>query len=173
MLDKFIKHTAASMVAAGLAMVSLAQANDMEIAHTAYTAGQIDIRYAKIALEKSSNAEVIAFAETMLRDHTAVNDAALGLLNKLGASPVDNDTSRALLAQSDKKAAELESLDGSAFDKAYAENELAYHQFVNDTVENAFIPAVENAEFKELLRTALKTFKVHEGHAERMVKRVQ
>ena len=169
-----------SLIAALAALSSIATAcagddgpTDMQIAHIAYTAGEIDMRYAEIALRKTQNHDVREFAELMLRDHKAVNDAALDLLNKLGATPEDNPTSQSLLEQADAKAAELEALSGPAFDRAYAENELAYHQFVNDTVENTFIPAADNAEFKELLGVALKTFKAHEKHAEMMVEAVQ
>ena len=52
---------------------SPADLNDLEIAHVAYTADNIDIRYAHLALAISSNPKVRAFAETMIRDHTAVN----------------------------------------------------------------------------------------------------
>ena len=61
---------------------------DAQIAHVAYTAGQLDIEAAKQALERSRNAEVRAFAETMVRDHAAVNDQALALVKKLGITPV-------------------------------------------------------------------------------------
>lgn len=143
--------------------------NDMQIAHTAYTAGLIDIRYAHLALAISDNENVRNFAETMLRDHKAVNDAALDLLNKLQATPEANATSESLMQQAAKKRAELIALSGVDFDKAYAANELAYHQFVNATVENTFIPSAKNEAFKALLGVALKTFKTHEEHAEALV----
>ncbi len=146
--------------------------NDMQIAHIAYVAGQIDIQYAEIAMKRSHNADVRAFAETMLRDHKSVNDAALALLEKLGATPEDNPTSKSLLASAAAKRAELKALKGAAFDRAYAANELSYHQFVNKTVEGTFIPAAQNAEFKDLLGVALATFKVHESHAEKLVKKL-
>ncbi|MBB5517957.1 DUF4142 domain-containing protein [Amphiplicatus metriothermophilus] len=147
--------------------------SDLEIAHIAYTAGEIDIRYAHLALALSDNPAVRGFAETMIRDHSAVNDAALGLLDKLGAKARDNPTSRSLLKQAAEKRAELKALSGAAFDRAYAENELAYHQFVNKTVEEVFIPAADNEEFKALLGTALKTFKIHQAHAERLVEQTR
>lgn len=56
--------------------------NDAQIAHIAYTAGQIDIKAAELALQKSKNKEVRAFAEDMVRDHKAVNEKALGLVKK-------------------------------------------------------------------------------------------
>lgn len=143
--------------------------NDLEIAHVAYTADNIDIRYAKIALEKTQNEAVRNFAETMIRDHTAVNEQALALLDKLGAEAQDNFLSQQLNENADKIAAELESLDGAAFDERYAENELAYHQAVNQLVGDVFIPNIENEEVKALFEAGHEIFLVHEGHAEMMV----
>ena len=177
-----IKRTLAAPLIAAALIVAACQnpahseadaPNDLQIAHTAYTAGAIDIRYAHLALAISDDLKVREFAELMLRDHAAVNEAALDLLARLEAAPEDNATSQTLLAQAADKRAELAGLTGSAFDLAYAENELAYHQFVNDTVENAFIPAAQNAEFKELLGVALATFQAHEGHAEMMVEELK
>ena len=67
--------------------------NDAQIAHIAYTAGQLDIAAAKQALAKTHNKEVRSFAEEMVRDHTAVNNQALALVKKLGVTPQDNPTS--------------------------------------------------------------------------------
>lgn len=143
--------------------------NDLEIAHIAFNAGQIDIRYAHLAMAISENAAVREFAQTMIRDHTAVNERAVALLRRLNATPQDNATSQQLLQQAAQLRTELRGLDGAAFDRRYAQNELAYHQFVNRAVETQFIPAVQNAELRELLRGALEIFKRHEQHAARMV----
>lgn len=166
--------TAAAILAAAIAPAAANAGeggpNDLEIAHIAYTAGEIDIGYAEIAVAKTANKDVRAFADTMLRDHKAVNEAAGALLAKLGAAPQDNATSQTLLKGAEAKRAELAALKGAAFDRAYAENELAYHRFVNKTLEETLIPATDNAELKALLESGLKTFRVHEGHAEALVK---
>jgi hypothetical protein len=67
----------------------------------------------------------------MERDHKAVNEKALALVKKLGVTPEDNDTSKALSKQAADKRAELAKLNGKAFDKAYIDNEVAYHKAVN------------------------------------------
>jgi putative membrane protein len=143
--------------------------NDLEVAHAAYTADVIDIEYAKIALAKTHNAEVKTFAELMIRDHTAVNEGAGALLAKLNAKAQDNAFSKALAEGAEKKKAELNALNGAAFDKAYAANELAYHQTVNKIVGETWIPNIKTPELKAFLQQALATFKVHEGHAGHMV----
>ena len=77
---------------------SASELNDLQIAHVAYTADNIDIRYAHLALALSENPEVHQFAKTMIRDHEAVNEQALALLQKLNVSPQDNFLSQKLQA---------------------------------------------------------------------------
>jgi putative membrane protein len=143
-----------------------AKLTDPQIAHNAYTAGQLDIEAAKQALKKSKNKEVRAFAEDMVKDHSAVNKQALALVKKLKVKPQDNPTSQALTKQANAKRAELAKLKGAAFDKAYVDNEVAYHKAVDSALETQLIPSASNAELKSLLQTGLKIFQGHEQHAE-------
>ena len=148
---------------------SPADLDDLEIAHVAYTADNIDIRYAYLALAKSKNPAVLQFAQTMVNDHTAVNDKALALLKKLKASPKDNFLSKQLNEQADKTVKEISCLTGKAFDEAYAKNELAYHKAVNGLVGKTFIPNLKNPEVKALFQEAFAIFQAHEKNAEKMV----
>ena len=148
------------------APAQVAKPTDPQIAHIAYTAGQIDIDAAKQALKKSKNKEVRAFADDMVKDHAAVNKQALALVRKLKVTPQDNPTSQALSKQAAAKRAELEKLNGAAFDKAYVDNEVAYHKTVNSALETRLIPSAQNGELKSLLQTGLKIFQGHEQHAE-------
>jgi putative membrane protein len=145
-----------------------AKLTDPQIAHIAYTADQIDIRAAQQALKKSKNKDVRAFASDMVRDHTAVNKKALALVKKLKVKPEDNDTSRQLSKQASDKRAELSKLNGAVFDKAYVDNEVAYHKTVNDALQNTLIPSASNQELKDLLTTGLKIFQGHQQHAEQV-----
>jgi putative membrane protein len=125
------------------------------------------------ATSLSENDAVRDFAQTMIRDHTAVNDAAGTLIAELNVTPQDNNLSRALVAGAADKRAELSGLSGISFDCAYATNELGYHQIVNQTIAETFLPVVTVAPLKDLLTDALATFKQHEGHAESMVAGLQ
>jgi putative membrane protein len=139
---------------------------DPQIAHIAYTAGQIDIAAAEQAIGKSKTQAIVDFAKQMEADHKAVNDQALALVKKLGVTPEDNPTSQALSKQAADKLTELGKLDGAAFDKAYIDNEVAYHQAVNGALSTLLIPSAQNAELKALLETGLKLFTEHQHHAE-------
>jgi putative membrane protein len=166
MLTRLTTAVAVTCMLSGAAMAQAAKPTDPQIAHIAYTAGQIDIDAAKQALQKSKNKEVRAFAEDMVRDHEAVNKQALDLVKKLKVKPEDNATSKALSKAAKDKKAELAKLDGAAFDKAYVQNEVAYHKTVNGALEKTLIPSANNADLKSLLQTGLKVFQGHEQHAE-------
>ncbi len=157
---------AAFSLLGGAALAQGAKPTDPQIAHIAYTAGVIDIAAAKQALTKSSNKDVKAFAEDMVRDHEAVNKQALDLVKKLKVTPEDNDTSKTLSKNAAAKLDELGKLNGAAFDKAYVANEVAYHKAVDSALETTLIPSASNAELKSLLQTGLKIFQGHEQHAE-------
>lgn len=144
--------------------------SDAEIASVAVTANQIDIEYAQIAKKKSKNSDVLKFAETMAKDHQAVIDQAVALVTKLGVTPKDNATTKSFLAGAVKTKAMLNSKKGSAFDKAYIDNEVAYHKAAIIEVENVLIADATNSELKSLLQSALPLFKTHLAHAEMVQK---
>ena len=144
MLSKLAAAAAVLALSCASATAEDAKPNDAQIAHIAYTADQIDINAAELALQKSKNKEVRDFAENMVRDHKAVNDQALALVKKLHVTPQDNDTSKALVKQAESKRAELEKLSGAKFDKAYADNEVAYHKTVDNALETILIPDATN-----------------------------
>ena len=143
---------------------------DPQIAHIAVTANQIDVNYAAIAKEKSKNKEVLRFAETMASDHAGVIKKATDLAKKLGVTPEDNATSKSLKEQEAKTSKYLRSLSGAAFDKAYIDNEVAYHKAVIGTVKNTLVPATKNAELKDLLVSIEPVLASHLEHAEMVSK---
>ena len=143
---------------------------DPQIAHIAYTAGNIDIAAGKQALAKSHNKTVRAFAQEMVRDHAAVNAKALALVKKLHVTPEANPTSAALTKQADATLAKLAKLKGAAYDRAYIDNEVAYHKTVNGALADTLIPSAKNAELKSLLETGLTLFREHQHHAEQVAK---
>lgn len=150
-----------------------AQPSDPQIAHIAYTAGQLDIEAADQALAKSTNAEVRAFAETMKRDHAAVNEQALALVKKLNVTPEANATSTALTEAAARERERLSGLSGMAFDRAYIDNEVSFHRTVNEALRGTLIPGARNAELKALLERGLALFQEHQAHAEQLARHVR
>ena len=142
--------------------------NDAQIAMIAVIADNVDIDAGKLAAQKASSKEVKEFAETMVRDHTAVNGKATALVKKLGVTPEDSDTSKSLKADGDKMLAKLKGMSGAEFDKAYVDNEVAYHEKVIGAVTTVLIPNTKNAELKSLLESAGPIFTSHLDHAKQL-----
>lgn len=146
--------------------------SDAEIASVAVVANQNDIDFANIAIKKSKDAEVINFAKTMIGDHQAVIDMAVALVTKLKVTPKDNAVSKQYLADAKKTKKMLQSKSAKKFDKAYVDNEVAYHKAVIAAVETVLIPQAQNEELKALLEKALPILETHLHHAEMVQKQI-
>ena len=155
-------------LAAGLFVATAAHAqgiNDAQIASIVVTANQVDVDAGKLAQSKATNAEVKKFAAQMIADHEGVNKQAVELATKLKVTPQDNDTSKALKAGGDQNIAKLKTLSGSAFDKAYVDQEVTYHQAVLDAIDTTLIPGASNAELKALIVKVRPAIAAHLEHA--------
>ena len=152
--------------ALGVAPGAFAQSiNDAQIAHIVVTANQVDVDAGKLAAKMGSHAEVKTFAARMVADHEGVNTQAVALATKLKVTPQDNDTSQALKAGGDKNVATLKTLRGAAFDKAYVDQEVAYHAAVLDAIDKTLIPNASNAELKALIVKVRPAIAAHLEHA--------
>jgi putative membrane protein len=165
-------RVAGSIVAAIVAAVTLntpAQAQavptDPQIVGIVVAANQIDIDYAKLALAKSKTKQVRDFAQQMVSDHSALQKSVFALGAKLKVTPAESDTSTALKAQAKEMTGKLKAARGKAFDMAYIDNEITYHQAVIDAVNKVLIPNAQNAELKSALSGAVPLFQGHLEHA--------
>jgi putative membrane protein len=145
--------------------ISAQTVSDAQIASIVVTANQVDIDAGKLAATKATNPEVKKFGRQMVTDHTGVNKQATALVTKLKVTPEDNSTSQSLRAGGDKNIANLKSLSGAAFDRAYIDNEVTYHQAVIDAIDKTLVPSAQNAELKALLVKVRPAFVSHLEHA--------
>ena len=142
--------------------------NDAQIAHIVVTANTVDIDAGKLADSKSANADVKAFGKLMVTDHTGVNKSATELVTKLKVTPEDNPTSQALKKGGEENVAKLKTLSGAAFDKAYIDHEVAYHEQVLSAVDKTLVPNAKNAELKALIIKVRPAFEAHLAHAKEL-----
>lgn len=141
---------------------------DPQIASIVVTANQVDIDAGTLAKSRAANAEVRRFAQLMITDHTGVNNSATELVTRLKVAPEGNPTSQSLKAGGEKNLANLKSLKGAAFDKAYIDHEVEYHQHVLDAVDKTLIPSARNEELKALLVKVRPAFVAHLEHAKHL-----
>ena len=141
---------------------------DAQIASIVVTANQGDIDAGKLAESKASHADVKKFAHQMVTDHTGVNKQATELVTKLKVTPQDNPTSQSLKMGGEKNVAHLKTLSGTAFDKAYIDQEVAYHEAVLKAVDTTLIPSAQHADLKALLVKVRPAFVAHLEHAKQV-----
>jgi len=158
----------AAALLASAAFASSQAVNDAQIASIVVTANQVDIDAGKLASAKAQSAEVKAFGRQMVTDHSGVNTQATELVTKLKVTPEDNPTSQNLKAGGDENLSKLRSLKGAAFDRAYIDHEVAYHQAVLDAVDKTLIPNAKNEELKALLVKVRPAFVAHLEHAKQI-----
>jgi putative membrane protein len=149
----------------GTATPSGAALTDAQIAAIAVAANKVDIEAAQAAKKKTKNAQVKKFASDMIRDHTSANKQAAALVKKLGVTPEESDASRSLAQGGKDNLDHLRPLKGKAFDRAYAEHEVTYHQQVLGALDDKLIPEARNAELKSLLESVRAVVAQHLDHA--------
>ena len=156
------------ILAGGLALAPAAHAqsiNDAQIASIVVTANQVDADAGKLAQRMATNPEVKKFAAQMVADHEGVNKQAVALATKLKVTPQDNDTSKALKTGGEQNIAKLKTLSGAAFDRAYIDQEVAYHQAVLDAIDKTLVPSAKNQELKDLIVKVRPAIAAHLDHA--------
>ena len=152
-----------------LASGASAQAvNDAQIAAIVVTANQVDIDAGKLAASMGSSSEVKKFGKDMVKDHTGVNKSAVELVTKLKVTPEDNPTAMSLKKGGMDNVDSLKTMTGKAFDKAYIDHEVAYHEQVIEAMDKVLIPGATNEELKALLVKVRPAFVGHLAHAKHL-----
>jgi putative membrane protein len=120
-----------------------------------------DIETSEVAKKKSKNKDVLAFADMMIKDHTAVRKLGRDLVAKLKVTPTPPGADFPLAVDHADIMKKLNSLSGAAFDKAYIDHEVTYHQAVIDAVTKTLLPATKNQEVKDLENKVAPNFVAH------------
>jgi len=119
-----------------------------------------DVETASLGEKKGTTKEVRDLAAMFARDHANVRQQGRDLAKKLGVTPTPP---KDFAMAKDHAAAmkKLEGLSGKAFDKAFLEHEVAFHKAVIDAVTTTLLPALKNAEVKDLVTKVAPAFQAH------------
>jgi putative membrane protein len=144
-------------VAAPLRAQTLSDANIVAIFDAANTA---DIETGALAAARSQNPEVRQLGQSFVDAHQSVRQQGRDLARKLGVTPV--------LPAGDQGAGEhaaalasLKAKKGAAFDRAFLDHEIAFHQAVIDAVTTTLLPAIQNSDLKALVVKVAPAFSGH------------
>jgi len=123
-------------------------------------ANTADIETGRLAAERGHSKEVRDFGAMLVRDHQQVRQQGRDLAKKLGVTPTPPANDRGV---TDHAAAmkRLRALRGAAFDHAFLVHEVAFHQAVIDAIQTTLLPAIKNAELKQLVVTVAPAFQAH------------
>jgi len=124
------------------------------------SANTFDIEASQLALQKSKNADVRKLATQFMNDHKTVRQQGRDLAKKLNVTPTP-PASSPLGQQHAAAMADLNGKTGADFDKAYAANEVKYHQTVIDAVTGTLLPAIQNTELKDFVQKVAPAFQAH------------
>lgn len=127
-----------------------------------------DIETGELGAKKGSTKAVRDFGAMLAHDHKAVRKMGRDLAKKLNVTPTPpkGDKSAQDHAAVMKK---LNSLSGAEFDKAFLENEIAYHDAVIQAVQSTLLPAIQNAELKDLVVKVAPNFVAHRDAAKNLL----
>lgn len=161
---KMLRFAALAASFALLAPTTRAQAqgklDDPTIVAIFDAANTWDVETASLGEKKGTTKEVRDLGAMFARDHANVRQQGRDLAKKLGVTPTPP---KDFAMAKDHAAAmkKLEGLSGKAFDKAFLEHEVAYHKAVIDAVTTTLLPALKNAEVKDLVTKVAPAFQAH------------
>ncbi|HEV7671748.1 MAG TPA: DUF4142 domain-containing protein [Thermoanaerobaculia bacterium] len=130
-------------------------ADDQKFVREAAQGGMAEVALGHLAVEKASNADVKAFGQRMIDDHSKANENLKALAASKSFSLPGEVTS-----DQKKTHDQLAGLSGAAFDRQYIKLMAEDHKKVAASFENESIDA-KDAEVKSFATATLPTIKEH------------
>ena len=147
---------------------SAAKLDDPTIVAIFDAANTYDIEAGALAEKKAKSHDVHEFAEMMQRDHRAVRQQGRDLAASLKVTPTPPANFALAKAHVDAMI-KLRGLSGTAFDRAYLQNEVDFHNAVIDAVTKTLLPAIQNAQVKDLVTKVAPAFVAHRDRAQNLL----
>lgn len=143
---------------------ALSDANILAILDAANAA---DSSAGSVAASKGTKTDVKSFGRDMMRDHHALRKAGEDLAKKINVTPAApaGDNSQATAAAWHDSLTAMPA--GAAWDKAYIDHEVTYHEAVLKTAQDA-LNAAQNADLKALITKAAPNIQAHLDHAKQI-----
>ena len=124
-----------------------------DIAAIVIAANEGEIQQGQAASGRATNADVRAFAQMMVTDHTAALNAARDTFNRAGINPTDNNISNTLRSGSQTTVTNLATYSGAAYDRTYMQVQVDLHSWLLNALDTALIPSAVTPELRSLLQT--------------------
>jgi putative membrane protein len=137
-------------------------AHDTSFVTKASAAGMTEVQASQLADAHAKSADIKSFASTMITDHTKAGDQLKALADKDGFTPSDGPN-----VMQQKAITKLGTLNGAAFDKAYAAMMLKDH---NEAVAlfKSEAASGSNSDLKSFASATLPTLEHHLAMAKKL-----
>lgn len=130
-----------------------------------------DIATGTLASKRASRADVREFGAMLVRAHTVVQGEGRDLATRLHVTPTPVSPDFPLRKDYEETMKRLASLSGPAFDRAFLEHEVSFHEAVINAIKTTLLPAIHDAELKALVVKVTPAFKSHLASAEALLKK--
>lgn len=142
--------------------------NDPTIVAIFDAANTYDIETGSLAARKGHSDAVRDFGAMLVRDHTNVRKQGRDLAKSLNVTP----TPPADFPLAAAHAAAMKSLraaTGTKFDRLFLQHEIDFHNAVIDAVTKSLLPAIQNAQLKDLVTKVAPAFVAHRDRAQNLL----
>lgn len=128
-------------------------------------ANTYDMETGQLATTRARSSDVREFGSMLVRDHRAVRQQGRDLARSLNVTPTPPGNFALAKAHADAMKS-LSGLRGAAFDRAFLQHEIDFHNAVLDAVTKTLLPATQNAQVKDLETKVAPAFVAHRDRAQ-------
>jgi putative membrane protein len=131
-------------------------------------ANTYDIETGSLAVSKGHSSAVRDFGGMLVRDHRNVRAQGRELAKSLHVTPTppkDFGLAKAHIAAMRS----LRAAKGKAFDRAFLQHEVDFHNAVIDAITKTLLPAIQNAQVKDLVTKVAPAFAAHRDRAQMLL----
>lgn len=134
---------------------------ESDIAGIVMTANEGEVQQGNAAASRATSADVRAFAQMMVADHTAAMNNARDVFTRHGITAGENTTTRTLRDNSQRTVTNLATYTGTAFDRTYMQTQIDLHQWLLTSLDTALIPSATRPDVRSLLQTQRASVAAH------------
>jgi putative membrane protein len=153
-------HAQTQSAAAGL--------NDPTIVAIFDAANTYDIETGSLAAKKGHSDAVRDFGAMLARDHGNVRKQGRDLAKSLNVTPTP-PANLPLTAAHIAAMKSLRAASGTEFDRLFLQHEIDFHNAVIDAVTKTLLPAIQNAQLKDLVTKVAPAFVAHRDRAQNLL----
>jgi putative membrane protein len=150
--------------------VPMTKLSDGQIAQIVATVDTGEIEQAQVALQKTNDTNVRAFATQMVDEHTAAKQAGAQLASQSSMTLAESPKATELQSKSQQMVEKLKQADATSFDKTYIDGQVEQHAAVLKMLDDQLLPAVTQPALRDHLNTARGMVQHHLEEARKLQK---